>query len=179
MRLSFSSTVQLLTLGAPMLRRASPFACAVSARRADARGSGAPTRRGAATMAAAGEVYFIMGGPGAGKGTQCARLLEWYNLVHLSAGDLLRAEVASGSEVGRKIRAVIDEGKIVTSETTVGLLTAAMAGRPGPFLIDGFPRSLSNHATFEAIVRPAAFMLFLDLSEAEMQWRLLKRGWRN
>ena len=117
-----------------------------------------------------------MGGPGSGKGTQCARLVERYGMVHLSAGDLLRAEVASGSELGEGIKAVIDQGKIVTSETTVALLCAAMEGSAGPFLIDGFPRSLSNLEAFETSVRPAAFMLFLEVSEDEMEARLLNRG---
>jgi len=121
-------------------------------------------------------VYFVMGGPGSGKGTQCARLVERYGMVHLSAGDLLRSEVASGSALGREISSVIDQGQIVKSETTVALLRSAMAGRRGPFLIDGFPRSLENLEAFEAEMGPAAFMLFLEVSEAEMEARLLKRG---
>lgn len=61
-------------------------------------------------------VYFVMGGPGSGKGTQCAKLVEQFGFVHLSAGDLLRAEVSSGSEQGREIAKIIEEGKIVRSE---------------------------------------------------------------
>jgi len=121
-------------------------------------------------------VYFVMGGPGSGKGTQCARLVERFGMVHLSAGDLLREEVASGSALGREISAIIDQGQIVKSETTVALLRSAMAGRAGPFLIDGFPRSLSNLEAFEAEMGPATFMLFLEVSETEMEARLLKRG---
>jgi adenylate kinase family enzyme len=121
-------------------------------------------------------VYFVMGGPGSGKGTQCARLVERFGFVHLSAGDLLRSEVASGSELGLKISAIIDQGQIVASETTVALLRAAMANHAGPFLIDGFPRSLSNLEAFEEQLGSAAFMLFLEVSEPEMEARLLKRG---
>jgi len=121
-------------------------------------------------------VYFVMGGPGSGKGTQCARLVERYGMVHLSAGDLLREEVKSGSPLGREISAIIDQGQIVKSETTVALLRSAMAGQRGPFLIDGFPRSLSNLEAFEAEMGSAAFMLFLEVSEEEMEARLLKRG---
>lgn len=97
-------------------------------------------------------------------------------MTHLSAGDLLREEVRSGSELGLSISEVIDQGKIVASETTVTLLQNAMAGRAGPFLIDGFPRSLANLEAFEHVLRPAAFMLFLEVSEEEMEARLIKRG---
>jgi len=121
-------------------------------------------------------IYFVMGGPGSGKGTQCVRLVERYGMTHLSAGDLLREEVRSGSELGLSISEVIDQGKIVASETTVTLLQNAMAGRAGPFLIDGFPRSLANLEAFEHVLRPAAFMLFLEVSEEEMEARLIKRG---
>jgi len=125
---------------------------------------------------AAQTVYFVMGGPGSGKGTQCAKLVERYGMVHLSAGDLLRAEVASGSTLGLEISAIINQGQIVKSETTVALLRSAMAGKSGPFLIDGFPRSLENLDAFEAEMGPASFMLFLEVSEEEMESRLLKRG---
>lgn len=84
--------------------------------------------------------------------------------------------MASGSALGQEISAIINQGQIVKSETTVALLRSAMAGRSGPFLIDGFPRSLSNLEAFEAEMGQAAFMLFLEVSEAEMEARLLKRG---
>jgi len=121
-------------------------------------------------------VYFVMGGPGSGKGTQCAKLVEQFGFVHLSAGDLLRAEVRSGSAQGREIASIIAEGKIVCSEITVRLLKQAMSQRRGPFLVDGFPRSLQNLAAFEAVFEPCRMMLYLQLSEEEMEKRLLKRG---
>jgi adenylate kinase family enzyme len=117
-----------------------------------------------------------MGGPGSGKGTQCERLVDRFHATHLSAGDLLRAEVASGSETGLAIAEVIAEGRIVASETTVGLLRTAMARSRGPFLIDGFPRSLANLEAFENELPPSIFMLFLDVSEEVMLQRLLRRG---
>ena len=67
-------------------------------------------------------IIFVLGGPGTGKGTQCANLVKNYNFVHLSAGDLLRAEIASNSKDGELISGIIKEGKIVPSEITVGLL---------------------------------------------------------
>ena len=108
-------------------------------------------------------IYFVMGGPGSGKGTQCEKLIQNYGMVHLSAGDLLRAEVKSGSAEGKKIAKIIEEGKIVVSETTVGLLRKAMSESDGPFLIDGFPRSMSNLQAFEAELGPCEFMLFLEV----------------
>ena len=71
---------------------------------------------------------------------------------------------------------MIDQGQIVKSETTVALLRNAMGGKSGPFLIDGFPRSIENLEAFEGELGAAAFMLFLEVSEEEMEARLLKRG---
>jgi len=118
----------------------------------------------------------VMGGPGSGKGTQCAKLVEHFGFIHLSAGDLLRSEVRSGSPQGLEIAKIIEEGKIVSSEITVGLLRDAMSQHSGPFLVDGFPRSLQNLEAFEAVFEPCRMMLYLQLSEAEMEKRLLKRG---
>lgn len=68
------------------------------------------------------EIVFVLGGPGAGKGTQCALLVERHGLVHLSAGDLLREERNRGTELATMINTYIKEGKIVPAEVTVGLL---------------------------------------------------------
>lgn len=68
------------------------------------------------------EIVFVLGGPGAGKGTQCALLVERHGLVHLSAGDLLREERNRGTELATMINTYIQEGKIVPAEVTVGLL---------------------------------------------------------
>ena len=91
------------------------------------------------------KVLFVLGGPGAGKGTQCARLVADYGFVHLSAGDLLRAERDSGSPDGAMITQFINEGKIVPVEVTVNLIKKAMVQSGGSkFLVDGFPRNQSN-----------------------------------
>jgi len=120
-------------------------------------------------------MYFVMGGPGSGKGTQCERLVEKFHLTHLSAGELLRKEAKADTPLGLEIAEIMKEGKIVPSEVTVRLLTDAMSGS-GPFLIDGFPRSLSNLEAFEACGQEPAFMLFLEVSEDEMLQRLAHRG---
>jgi UMP-CMP kinase len=93
-------------------------------------------------------VIFVLGGPGAGKGTQCERLVKEFNCVHLSAGDLLRAERQSGSANGELIEKHIREGSIVPVKITVELIKAAMVNQVEQgklvFLIDGFPRNKEN-----------------------------------
>ncbi|XP_023342909.1 UMP-CMP kinase isoform X2 [Eurytemora carolleeae] len=91
-------------------------------------------------------VIFVLGGPGAGKGTQCARIVESFGYVHLSAGDLLRAErIAPGSEFGELIEHHITNGTIVPVEITCSLLERAMTkSEKNDFLIDGFPRNEDN-----------------------------------
>eukprot|EP00568_Trieres_chinensis_P006956 CAMPEP_0183302690 /NCGR_PEP_ID=MMETSP0160_2-20130417/8380_1 /TAXON_ID=2839 ORGANISM="Odontella Sinensis, Strain Grunow 1884" /NCGR_SAMPLE_ID=MMETSP0160_2 /ASSEMBLY_ACC=CAM_ASM_000250 /LENGTH=250 /DNA_ID=CAMNT_0025465493 /DNA_START=22 /DNA_END=774 /DNA_ORIENTATION=- len=130
-------------------------------------------------------VVFVLGGPGAGKGTQCDLLRDRLGWAHLSAGDLLRAERASGSELAEVINAKISAGQIVPSEITVRLLQNAMEKERGEsgnkkFLIDGFPRSEGNvKAWDEAFADGSAVVkkvLFLDCPEDIMTGRLLERG---
>lgn len=127
-------------------------------------------------------MIFVLGGPGAGKGTQCSRLVARYGFTHLSAGDLLRAEQdREGSEYGQMIKDYIKDGKIVPMEVTVALLENAMrdaqaAGGAARFLIDGFPRKLDQALKFEESVCAAEFVLFYDCPEAAMEARLLERG---
>ena len=127
-------------------------------------------------------VLFVLGGPGAGKGTQCARLVRDYHFTHLSAGDLLRAEQdRPGSQYGALIRDCIKNGAIVPMEVTVALLENAMRDTISTsgnkkFLIDGFPRKMDQAFKFEEVVCPAKLVLFYDCPEAEMEKRLLERG---
>lgn len=123
-------------------------------------------------------VVFVLGGPGSGKGTQCANIVEHYGFTHLSAGDLLRAEIKSGSENGTMIENMIKEGKIVPSEVTIKLLQKAMLeGGNDRFLIDGFPRNEENRAAFENVTKiEPEFVLFFECSEEEMERRLLNRN---
>ncbi|KAL1983903.1 hypothetical protein VTN96DRAFT_9756 [Rasamsonia emersonii] len=131
-------------------------------------------------------VVFVLGGPGAGKGTQSENLVRDYGFTHLSAGDLLRAEqVREGSQYGDLIRHHIREGTIVPMEVTVALLSNAMSDtlakgtsktKPARFLIDGFPRKLDQAIFFEETVCPSRLTLFLNCPEDVMQARLLKRG---
>lgn len=128
-------------------------------------------------------VIFVLGGPGAGKGTQCANLVRDYGFAHLSAGDLLRAEQdRPGSQFGDLIRSYIKEGQIVPMEVTIQLLENAMVEQiekdktKNLFLIDGFPRKMDQAIKFEEVVVPSKFTLFFDCPEEEMQKRLLERG---
>jgi len=135
-------------------------------------------------------VIFVLGGPGAGKGTQCARLVKDYGFAHLSAGDLLRAEQnREGSQYGEMIRTYIREGSIVPMEVTVKLLENAMhdalkqekegdawANGKGRFLIDGFPRKMDQAAKFDEEVCASSLVLFFSCTEEIMLQRLLERG---
>ncbi|KAF9626386.1 hypothetical protein IFM89_033205 [Coptis chinensis] len=124
------------------------------------------------------KVVFVLGGPGSGKGTQCTNIVEHFGFTHLSAGDLLREEIKSGSENGTMIQNMIKEGKIVPSEVTVKLLQRAMQESDNDkFLIDGFPRNEENRAAFENVTGIVPeFVLFFDCSEEEMERRLLGRN---
>ncbi|KAK3167917.1 bifunctional uridylate/adenylate kinase [Lepraria neglecta] len=125
-------------------------------------------------------VVFVLGGPGAGKGTQCAKLVRDYGFTHLSAGDLLRAEQdREGSEFGDMIKEYIKDGKIVPMEVTVQLLENAIMDKDegrGRFLIDGFPRKMDQAVRFEETVCPSKFVLFFDCPEDVMTERLINRG---
>eukprot|EP00198_Chlamydomonas_reinhardtii_P000707 XP_001690042.1 ODA5-associated flagellar adenylate kinase [Chlamydomonas reinhardtii] len=129
------------------------------------------------SLPADAQIVFVLGGPGSGKGTQCDKIKADYECVHLSAGDLLRAEVKSGSEVGQKCEALMKEGKLVPVAVTLNLLKRDMIASGGKFfLIDGFPRALDQAEQFESSIMPCKTVLFFDCPEEEMEKRLLKRG---
>lgn len=125
-------------------------------------------------------VVFVLGGPGCGKGTNCVKIKEKFAYDHLSAGDLLRAERESGSELAEMINTNIKEGKIVPAEVTVGLLRKAMqTSGKDKFLVDGFPRDLQNLECWTKEMEPIAevqFLLFLDCPNDVVVERLLERG---
>ncbi|GAQ90693.1 adenylate kinase [Klebsormidium nitens] len=122
-------------------------------------------------------VVFVLGGPGCGKGTQCARMVADFGFQHLSAGDLLRAEVQKGSALGQQLDATMKEGGLVPVDVTLALLRAAMKASPVKrFLVDGFPRAVDQAVAFEASVAAPNLVLFFDCPLETMQARLMKRG---
>lgn len=135
-------------------------------------------------------VIYVLGGPGAGKGTQSERIVQDFGFVHLSAGDLLREEQKrEGSQFGALISEHIRNGTIVPMEVTVKLLENAIRAalaKPhdgsgwenghGRFLIDGFPRKMDQAVKFDETVCMSSFVLFFDTTEEVMLERLLERG---
>ncbi|XP_053953717.1 adenylate kinase isoenzyme 1 isoform X1 [Anastrepha ludens] len=124
-------------------------------------------------------IVWILGGPGCGKGTQCAKIVEKYGFTHLSSGDLLRAEVASGSDKGRELEAIMKEGKLVPNEAVLCLLASAIADNKCDakgFLIDGYPREKDQGAAFERNIAPADLIIYFDCSDDVMVQRILGRA---
>jgi len=93
-------------------------------------------------------ILVFLGPPGAGKGTQAKRLAEERGFVHLSTGDLLRKEVSKGSELGRKAKAYMVKGELVPDELVLEILASALQ-REGNYILDGFPRNISQAEMLE------------------------------
>eukprot|EP00245_Coleochaete_scutata_P017902 TRINITY_DN9029_c0_g1_i1.p1 TRINITY_DN9029_c0_g1~~TRINITY_DN9029_c0_g1_i1.p1 ORF type:complete len:321 (+),score=70.73 TRINITY_DN9029_c0_g1_i1:158-1120(+) len=106
---------------------------------------------------------MISGAPASGKGTQCEQIVERYGLTHISAGDLLRAEVAAGTEYGKKAKAYMDAGDLVPDDVVVTMVKARLAQRDAQekgWLLDGYPRSASQAAALESGgIRPDIFVV--------------------
>jgi len=133
------------------------------------------------------KVMFVLGGPGSGKGTQCAKLVDEFGFTHLSAGELLRSARASGTEHGQMIDDYIKEGKIVPVGVSLGLLKTAMdtmsnietKGTSPIFLVDGFPRNADNVNGWNEIMSGSAdvlCVLFMDCTREHQEKRVLLRG---
>lgn len=127
------------------------------------------------------EVVFVLGAPGAGKGTQCSFISKEYGFVHLSAGDLLREErQRPGSEYGEMIEEKIRNGQIVPVEVTCSLLHKAMkSSGKSRFLVDGFPRNKDNLDGWERAMSDKTkllFILFFECSRDLCTERCLGRG---
>lgn len=120
----------------------------------------------------------VFGRQGAGKGTQCVVLAEHYGAAHISTGDMLRAAVAEGTELGRKAKAIMDDGSLLPDDLILGLVEERLA-KPdvvaGGFLLDGFPRTVGQA---EALLgtTPIDAAVDLDVPEDVVRERMLGRG---
>ncbi|MGH0119041.1 UNVERIFIED_CONTAM: hypothetical protein FKN15_061710 [Acipenser sinensis] len=125
------------------------------------------------------KIIFVVGGPGSGKGTQCERIVQKYGYTHLSTGDLLRAEVSSGSERGKKLSAIMEKGELVPLDTVLDMLKDAMIAKVDVskgFLIDGYPREVKQGEEFEKKIGAPTLLLYIDAGAETMVKRLMKRG---
>jgi adenylate kinase len=97
---------------------------------------------------------ILLGPPGAGKGTQCKRIIEKYQTAHLSSGDILRAERAAGTELGKKAQDYMDSGALVPDDLIIDMMVAAMKKAPKGYVLDGFPRTtVQAEALDKALVK--------------------------
>lgn len=124
----------------------------------------------------------LFGPPGAGKGTQASRLVEKYNLYHLSTGDVFRYNISNGTELGTLAKSYMDKGQLVPDEVTIKMLESEVAKHPEAkgFIFDGFPRTDVQADALEAFLAKrntaVKVMLALDVDEDELVKRLLLRG---
>ena len=100
-------------------------------------------------------ILILFGPPAAGKGTQAARIKERYGIAHLSTGDMLRAAIAAGTEIGKRAKAIVDGGKLVPDEVVVGIIADRIREpdcRTG-FILDGFPRTIAQATALDALLK--------------------------
>ncbi|MDX8367547.1 adenylate kinase [Cytobacillus sp. IB215665] len=96
----------------------------------------------------------LMGLPGAGKGTQAEQIVSKYNIPHISTGDMFRAAISEGTELGLKAKAFMDEGKLVPDEVTIGIVRERLGKNDckNGFLLDGFPRTVAQAEALEQLL---------------------------
>lgn len=117
----------------------------------------------------------LLGPPGAGKGTQAKKIVEKYNILHLSTGDLLREAVKDGTNLGKKAKDYMESGKLVPDELVIGIIKEQLkkSGDQG-YVLDGFPRTLNQAKELDKIDKIDA-VLFIDVSSNELVKRLAGR----
>jgi len=123
---------------------------------------------------------LFLGPPGAGKGTQAQQLAQSQGLLHLSTGDLLRAEVQAASELGRQAEAVMARGELVSDDLVLAIVRSRLQQGSGGWLLDGFPRNLAQAEALDTLLRelaqPIELVVLMELDDALLIQRLLSRG---
>ncbi len=124
----------------------------------------------------------LFGPPGAGKGTQSEKLIEKYQLIHLSTGDLLRSEIAAGTQLGLEAQMLMNAGVLVPDEVVIGMISSKLDKNPNAkgFIFDGFPRTEAQAEALDTLLSKKhtsiTMMLALEVNESELTKRLLLRG---
>ncbi len=124
----------------------------------------------------------LFGPPGAGKGTQSAKLIHAYQLVHLSTGDIFRANIKGGTELGTLAKSYMDQGQLVPDEVTIRMLESEANKSPDAkgYIFDGFPRTPAQAKALDQFLATKntsiTMMLALEVKEDELRKRLLLRG---
>lgn len=125
---------------------------------------------------------IIFGGPGSGKGTQSDLLIKKYGLFHISTGDVLRAEIKAGSELGALAESYISKGQLVPDEVIIGMLANVLDSNKEAtgVIFDGFPRTIPQAQALKSILtergKEIDAVVALEVEENELVARLLKRG---
>jgi adenylate kinase len=120
----------------------------------------------------------LFGPPGAGKGTQSEKIIEKYQLAHLSTGDIFRENIKNNTPLGQKVKEYIDNGLLVPDEVTVGILKSAMDSYKGAngFIFDGFPRTVKQAEVLDQMLSeinaPIKAVIALDVNEEELKKRI-------
>ena len=127
---------------------------------------------------------ILFGPPGAGKGTQSEFLVETYGLVHLSTGDIFRANIKGETELGQLAKSFMNKGQLVPDDVTIRMLESEVESHPeaAGFIFDGFPRTTAQAGALDALLTGRATsvssMLALEVPETELRDRLISRAAR-
>ncbi|WP_304155102.1 adenylate kinase [Megamonas hypermegale] len=121
---------------------------------------------------------LLMGPPGAGKGTQAARLVEEFKIPHISTGDMFRAAVKEGTELGKQAKACMDSGKLVPDDVTIGIVKERLskADCEKGFILDGFPRTVEQAVALDKILSELGLKLDCALNVAVPASELIRRA---
>lgn len=124
---------------------------------------------------------ILFGPPGAGKGTQSEKLIQKYGFVHISTGDLFRWHTKNDTDLGKRVKEIMNSGALVPDEITIAMLKAELDKNPGAkgFLFDGFPRTVAQAEALDKFMKEnntsIHHIIALDVTEAEVRTRIAKR----